>query len=30
MVAKQSSVNPETIVRGENIDHEVAETLPWK
>ena len=30
MVAKQSSVNPETIVRRENIDNEVAETLPWK
>ena len=30
MVAKQSSVNPETIVRWENIDNEVAETLPWK
>ena len=30
MVAKQSSVNPETIVHGENIDNEVAETLSWK
>lgn len=30
MVAKQLSVNPETIVRGENIDNEVAETFPWK
>ena len=30
MVAKQSSVNPETIVCGENIDNKVAEILPWK